>query len=63
MSNFICQNEVNMANEPLKVQQPLLKSSSEIDKLRCTALSPVTKITVMGTNFPSREFWGMENFN
>ena len=46
MSNFICQNEVNMANEPLKVQQPLLESSSEMDKLRCitnTALSPVTK--------------------
>ena len=30
MSNFICQNEVNMANEPFKVQQPLLESSSEI---------------------------------
>ena len=37
----------------------LLESSSEKDKLRCitnTALSPVTKISVMGTNFPSREF-------
>ena len=59
MSNFISQNEVNMANEPLKVQQPHLESSSEMDKLRCittTALSPVTKITVMGTNFPSRDF-------
>ena len=33
MSSFICQNEVNMANEPLKVEQPLLESSSEIDKL------------------------------
>ena len=32
MSNFICQNEVNMANEPLEVEQPLLQSSSEIDK-------------------------------
>ena len=53
MSNFIRQNEVNMANEPLKVQQPLLESSSEMDKLRCitnTAHSPVTKTTVMGTN-------------
>ena len=55
-------NEVNIANEPLKVQQALLESSNEMDKLRCitnTALSPVTtvtKITVMGTNFPSREF-------
>ena len=67
MSNFkvntvskFCQNEVNMANEPLKVQQqPLLKSSNEMDKLRCitnTAQSPVTKITVTGTNFPSRVF-------
>ena len=50
MSNFICQNEVNMANEPLKVQQPLLEN------LTNTALSPVTKITVMGTKFPSQEF-------
>ena len=33
--------------------------SSELDELRRitdTALSPVTKIIVMGTNFPSREF-------
>ena len=54
MSNFIRQNEVNKANELLKVQQPLLESSSEMDKLRCktkTAHSPVTKTTVMGTNF------------
>ena len=29
MSNFIGQNEVNMANEPLKVQQSLLESSSK----------------------------------
>ena len=35
MSNFIRQNGVNMANEPLKVQQPLPQSSSEMDKLRC----------------------------
>ena len=59
MSNFIRQNEVNMANELLKVQQPLLESSSELDKLRCisnTAHSPVSKITVMGINFLSREF-------
>ena len=33
MSNFICQNKVNMANEPLKVEQPLLESSSEIHEL------------------------------
>ena len=48
-----------MANELLKVQQPLLERLSEMDKLRCitnTAHSPGTKITVMGTNFPSGEF-------
>ena len=50
MSNFIRQNEVNKSNELLKV---------EMDKLRCitnTAHSPVTKTTVMGTIFSSREF-------
>ena len=35
MSNFIRQNEVKMANEPLKVEKPLLESSSEMDKLQC----------------------------
>ena len=35
MSNFIRQNEVNMANELLKVEQPLLESSNEIDKVPC----------------------------
>ena len=51
MSNFICQNEVNMANEPLKVEKPILECSSEMDKLRCitdTALFSVNKIIVMG---------------
>ena len=51
--------KVNMANEPLKVQQSLLESSSEMDKLPYstkTAFSPVTKVTVMGTNFPSQDF-------
>ena len=33
MSNFIHQNEVNMANEPLKVQQPFLESSRLMDEL------------------------------
>ena len=59
MSNFIGQNEVNMANEPLNVKQSLLKSSSEMDKLPCftkTAFSPVTKFFVMGTNFLSQDF-------
>ena len=59
MFNFIRQNEVNMANEPLKVHQSLLESSSEMDKLPCftkTAFSPVTKFTVMATNFPSQDF-------
>ena len=46
-----------MANEHLKNQPPLLKSSSEMDELRSianSALSPVIKITV--TNLPSGEF-------
>ena len=33
MYNYIRQIEVNMADEPLKVEEPLLESSSEIDKL------------------------------
>ena len=56
MSNFIRQNEFNMANEPLKVEKPLLESSSEMDKLQCitnTEHSPDTKITVMGTRILS----------
>ena len=59
MSNFIRQNEVNMANEPLKIEKLLLESSSEMDKLPCktnTEHSPDTKITVMGTRFPAQEF-------
>ena len=59
MSNFICQNEVNMVNEPLKVEKPVLECSSEMDNLRCiidTALSPLSKLLVMVTNCPSREF-------
>ena len=59
MSNFIRQNDVNMTNELLKVEKPLLESSSKMDKLRCitnTAHSPVTKTTMMGTRFPAQEF-------
>ena len=51
MSNHIRQNEVNVANERLIVEQPLLKSSSEMSKLPCATYierSPVTKTTVMG---------------
>ena len=33
MSSFICQNEVIVAKKPLKGEQPLLESSSEIHKL------------------------------
>ena len=33
MCNYIRQNEVKMTDEPLKVEKPLLESSSEIDKL------------------------------
>ena len=58
------QNEANMANESLKVEQPLLKSSSELSKLPCltyTEHSPDTKTTVMGTSFPAIEFSVMES--
>ena len=66
MSNFIRQNEVDKANDLLKVQRPLLESSSEMDKLRCKTNmvhSPVTKTTVVETNFPSREFRVIESIN
>ena len=59
MSNFVRQNEINEANELLKVQQPLLESSSEMDKLRCktnTEHSPVTKTTVTGQIFLLENF-------
>ena len=59
MSNFIRQNEGNLANEPLKVEKQLLESSSEMDKLPCianTEHSPDTIFTVMGTRFPAQEF-------
>ena len=54
MSNFIRQNEGNMANESLKVEKPILESTSEMDKLPCitnTEHSPETEITVMGTSY------------
>ena len=59
MSNFIRQKEVNMANEPLKVEKLLLESLSEMNKLpriANTEHSPDTKNTVMGTSFPAQEF-------
>ena len=59
MSNFFRRNEVNVANEPLKVLQPLLESSSEMNKLQCktnTAPSSFTKTIVMGKNFRSQDF-------
>ena len=48
-----------MANKPLRVEKPLLESSSEMDKLPCitnTEHSLDTKITVMGTKVPAQEF-------
>ena len=59
MLNFIRENDVNMANEPLKVEKPLLETSSEIDQLPFitnTEHSLDTKMTVMGTRFPAQEF-------
>ena len=55
-----------MANEPLIVEQPFVKSSSEMDKLPCltnTEHSPDTKISVIRTSFPTSEFRVMESFN
>ena len=58
MSNYIRQNEVNTADEPLKVEKPLLESSSEIDKLMHDEyqIFPRHQITVLGTSFPAQEF-------
>ena len=58
MSNFIRQNEGNMANEPLRIAKPLLERSSEMDKpcITNTEHFPDTKITVMGTRFPAQDF-------
>ena len=59
MSNFIRQNKVNVADELLKVEQPLLGSSSKINEIPCspnTKHFPDTTITVFGTRFPSQEF-------
>ena len=66
MSNFILENEVNTANQPLKVEQPFQENSSEMDKLLCFTIiehSLETINTVMGTNFPSREFCVIESSN
>ena len=35
MFNYIHENEVKMANEPLEVERQLQESSSEIDSLQC----------------------------
>ena len=64
MSNF---NEVKMANDPLKVQQPLLESSSEMNKLRFflyqnRAFSRHQNYRD-GISFPAREFRVMESLN
>ena len=58
MSNYIRQNEVNTADGPLKVENPLLESSSEIDKLVHNEyqIFPRHQITVLGTIFPAQEF-------
>ena len=58
MFNYIRQNEVNMTNEPLKVEYALLERLSELDKLPCitnTEHSPDIKIAVVGTIFPAKE--------
>ena len=58
MPNFISQIVVIMENAPRKVEQPLLKSSSEMDELRCitNSLSSHQNYRDKLTNFPSHEF-------
>ena len=58
MYNYIRQIEVNKADEPLKVEQPLLGSSSEIDKLVYDQyqIFPRHQNYLMGTSFPAQEF-------
>ena len=66
MYKYIRQIGVNIAYEPLIVEQQLLESSSEIDKLPCktyTKHSTDSKITFMGTIFPAQESWVLEIFN
>ena len=66
MSNFYRPKRSQHGKRFFKVQQSLLENSSEMNKLPCftkTAFSPVTKFFVMGTNFPSQDFWVMESFN
>ena len=53
MSNYIRQNEVNMADEPFKVKEPLLESSSEIDKLVYDQYQIFPRHQKMGINFPA----------
>ena len=47
-----------MTDEPLKVEQPLLESSREMDELVYDQSnhSLDTQITVLGTRFPVQEF-------
>ena len=49
-----------------KFNNHLWEVQVKMDKLTCTTItepSPITKITVMGTNFRAREFGVMESFN
>ena len=58
MSDYIHQNYVNVSNEPIKVEQPILESSSEMDNFPCITItehSADTKITIMRTNSSARE--------
>ena len=58
MSDYIHQNYVNVSNEPIKVEQPILESSSEMDNFPCITItehSADTKITIMRTSSTARE--------
>ena len=45
MSSYIRLNNINMANEPLKGEQLLLESSSEMDKLVYDQYQPFPRLT------------------
>ena len=54
VSNCIRQNEVNMADEPFEVEEPLLESSSEIDKLVYDQYQIFPRHQKLWTNFPAQ---------
>ena len=65
MSNYIRQNEGNVAKQPLKVEKPLLESSSQIDKITVYQYRtfPRDQNYRAGDKLSASEFCVMESFN